>query len=256
MNPLPTRLVVALALVLALASVQPAAAAVADGLTLEVLVDGVPLTEHHARGATYVEARPGAEYSLRIANRTPHRVAVALAVDGLNTVDARTTTAREARKWVLDPWQTVVLDGWQTGVETARRFVFTSERESYGAWLGRTANLGVIEAVVFRERRPRPALEVEEQARRSGEAAAPGAAGRERLSDAAATGIGREVDHPVVSVRLDLEPDPCASLRLRYEYRPELVRLGVLPSDDPVLDRREAARGFAGGFCPDPYRGG
>ena len=50
---------------------------------------------------------------------------------------------------------------------------------------------------------------------------------------------------------MDLERHPSAQLRLRYEYRPQLVRLGVLPvpwSPDP-FDRREQARGF----CPDPY---
>jgi hypothetical protein len=36
--------------------------------------------------------------------------------------------------------------------ERARRFYFTDERDSYGAKLGQTANLGVISAVIFRER--------------------------------------------------------------------------------------------------------
>jgi hypothetical protein len=38
--------------------------------------------------------------------------------------------------------------------------------------------------------------------------------------------------------------------------RPQLVRLGVLPAsgpDDP-LARRERARGFEPGFCPEPKR--
>ena len=36
----------------------------------------------------------------------------------------------------------------------ARRFEFTSQEQSYGAWLGKTANLGIITAVFFRERMP------------------------------------------------------------------------------------------------------
>jgi hypothetical protein len=125
---------------------------------LEILVDGVPLTEYHARGTIYVEARRGAEYSVRLHNVSDRRVAVALAVDGLNAIDAKSDSARRASKWVLDPWQTVTIDGWQTSSSSARRFYFTTEEDSYGAWLGRTANLGVIEAVVFREklRRPEP----------------------------------------------------------------------------------------------------
>ena len=44
---------------------------------------------------------------------------------------------------------------WQVSSTDARRFFFTTEEESYGAWLGRDANLGVIEAVVYREKKPR-----------------------------------------------------------------------------------------------------
>ena len=73
------------------------AAHTAPGFSMEVLVNGVPVTEYPARGTTYVEAIPEAEYSIRLTNSSPVRVAVALSVDGLNTIDARTTSAREAR---------------------------------------------------------------------------------------------------------------------------------------------------------------
>ncbi len=238
----------------------PAAATNNGDFTLEVLVNGRPLAEYAHQGASYVEAQPQAEYSLRLANRSPRRVAVALAVDGLNTIDAHSTTAAEARKWVLDPWQTVVIEGWQVSGSTARRFVFTTEASSYGAWLGRADNLGVIEAVVFAERRPLPRPRIDEHGKAAEAPAAPGArdqaAGRSEAEGFAATGIGDEVDHQVVQVRLNLESMPSAQVRLRYEYRPELVRLGVLPRCDDALARRERAHGFTDtGFCPDPRRG-
>ncbi len=258
--------VTAAALALAILATGSSVALDSGGFSMELLVDGVPLDELHARGTTYVEALPEAEYEIRLRNGSPHRVAVALAVDGLNTVDARTTSPRHARKWVLDPWQSVTISGWQTDSGTARRFFFTTEDRSYGAWLGRTSNLGVVEAVVFRERPARPF--VTEKGTTGGRDAAAGApaspeAQRRQRSEAgeyrpapaddyAATGIGREVSNPVYQVHMDLERQPAAELRLRYEYRRELLRLGVLrpyPRPDP-LDRREQARGF----CPDPYR--
>ncbi len=240
---------------------SPAVATNNGNFSLEVLVDGRPLAEYAQQHALYIEAQPKAEYALRLSNRSPRRVAVALAVDGLNTIDARSTTAARARKWVLDPWQTVVIEGWQVSGSTARRFVFTTEASSYGAWLGRTENLGVIEAVVYPERRPLPRPRVLEQGKAAaGAPAAPGArdeaSGRSEAEGYAATGIGDEVDHRVVQVRLNLEPTPSARVRLRYEYRPELVRLGVLPRCDDELTRRERAHGFTDtGFCPDPRRG-
>jgi hypothetical protein len=93
---------------------------------------------------------------VRLRNNTRERIAVALSVDGLNTIDETTTSMRDARKWILGPYQTITIDGWQTSMDTNRRFFFTSEKKSYGAWLGNTSNLGVIAAAVFRERRPSP----------------------------------------------------------------------------------------------------
>src|SRR5262245_29763614 len=76
--------------------------------TMEILVDGRPLT---TLAGTYVEATKDREYSIRLTNRTGRRVAAALSVDGLNVIDAKRTSAREARKWILDPWQSITLDG-------------------------------------------------------------------------------------------------------------------------------------------------
>lgn len=264
---LATTTVLTLAFVAALLGTIPAAEAMeTDTCTLEIVVDGQPLTEHQARGTTYIEALEGREYAIRLTNRTGGRLAVALAVDGLNSIDAKTTDARSASKWVLGPHQTITVEGWQTSADTARRFFFTTEGRSYGAWLGETANLGVIEAVAFREKRPRKSLldlfsgggrEVGAQ-RRSSEAEAPKAA-EAAPDDLAATGIGRKVDHNVRRVHLDLEDTPTSHLRIRYEYRPQLVRLGVLPSPEEIeaLERRERARGFEGfDFAPDPFARG
>lgn len=262
---------VALALAVATLLVLPAAPAraMAQGAwSMEVLVDGRPLPEHPARGTTYIEAQRGREYSIRLRNHTSRRVAVALSVDGLNSIDAKTTSAAEASRWILGPYATITIGGWQTSASTARRFFFTSEEDSYGAWLGRTKNLGVISAVVYEERRPEPvAIREGTQAPGRGEARAEGAVPRRQVKasprakdDYAATGIGRQVGHQVRTVRFDSEPAPAAVMELRYEYRDALVRLGVLPAlrpgcEDP-LNRRERAHGFEGmEFAPDPFSG-
>jgi hypothetical protein len=271
-TPWLTRSLGAIAVVAAIGLPLSASALVSGDVAVEVLVSGKPSREYHARGTTYVEAWHGAEYSLRLSNRSGIRVAVALAVDGLNSIDAKTTSAATAAKWVLDPWESITIDGWQISQDAARRFVFTTEPDSYGAWLGRTDNLGVIEAVVFRERplarefagRSSGSDEAADGAKREQQGAAPMAQHDKRsAADApsplhAATGIGRRVDHQVRRVELELEPEPSSRLRIRYEYRPQLVALGVLPPSplpDP-LDRREQAHGFSdSGFCPDPHHG-
>lgn len=244
--------------------------------TLEVLVDGRPLPALAGRGRNYIEAIAGREYSLRFTNHTDRRLAVAVSVDGLNSIDAQTTTAGEGSKWIVEPYQTITLDGWQTSSDVARRFFFTTETASYGAWLGETDNLGVISAVVFRERVPEPSrFRSEERKGHPGPAARQGASDSSSGNEAeaaasapseadaglseeyAATGIGREVDHRVTRIHFDSEATAAARLELRYEYRDALVKLGLLPRHQPEhpLDRRERARGFEdSGFAPDPYR--
>ena len=121
---------------------------------VEVLTDNGELSQLDHRGAVYIEAERGESYELRISNPTPYRVAVALSVDGLNTIDAKHSDAWGASKWVLEPYGSAVISGWQINENAARRFYFTGEKNSYGAALGQTDNLGVIEAVYFRERQP------------------------------------------------------------------------------------------------------
>lgn len=234
-----------LILILALASLTSTLSA-----DLSVVVDGQRRTEYNHRGTTYIEAIRGREFSLRITNPTGHRVAVALAVDGLNTIDAKHTDGWNASKWVLEPYESTEISGWQVSGTTARRFFFTGERNSYGAALGKTENLGVIEAIFYRERQ-RPIAQFREERSRESAAGAPAApkAAAEN-DDYAATGMGDRTRHEVTRVDIDLDPHPIDTVRIRYEFRRQLVKLGVLRDGRSPLERREKANGFE--YCPVP----
>ena len=257
---------------------------VADyGFAVDVLVNGRPLEEYYARGRSYVEATPGVEYEVRIYNPLPQRVAVALSVDGLNSIDARRTSAWNASKWVIEPYGTIHVSGWQMSSERARRFYFTTERDSYAAKLGQTSNLGVISAVFFREARSVPIpiapppgeRPLYDESRKSKDipqtrSEAPKSSGdaqgmaRDRSGaippvpddEYAATGIGRSVRNDVRWVNMDLDSRPVGEVTLRYEFYQGLVRLGIMPRPyyrpDP-LRRREGATGFEDRrFSPEP----
>jgi hypothetical protein len=241
------------------------------GGQVEILVDGTPRPRYAHNGRWYVEALKGCEYAIRLRNPYPVRVAVALSVDGLNTIDAQHTSASGARKWVLEPYQTVTISGWQINRSEARKFEFTTEPNSYAQALGKAANLGVISAAFFRER---VASVATESARRHGSRAeqdapsAPaspvplgetadagqgfGAQAQKLNQEYAATGMGARTGHAVTFVNMDLEPTPAQTVNIRYEFRAQLVKLGILPQArmiDP-LQRRERARGFEG-FSPE-----
>jgi hypothetical protein len=246
---------------------------------LSVLVNGISVPTYYHNGTTYLEAIQGREYAIRIVNPIGARVAVALSVDGLNSIDARHTDAKSARKWVLEPYESIVISGWQTNASQARRFFFTTEDRSYGVCLGKTENLGIISAVFFREKivpmpitepprvMPAPPGKAPAAQKESSSADAAGASSKAKgegdvraestapSADYAATGIGNRIRHEVQVVRMDLEDQPFAAVNLRYEYRPILVRLGVLPPSGTYypLARRERAKGFDdGNYCPEP----
>ena len=270
---------------LALACSLPAAAA-GTGYGLSVLVDGAPALEYACRGRIYIEALKGRNFTLRVTNPTSERVAVALSVDGRNVVDARRTTAAAATKWVLEPWQSVEIPGWQISGETSRRFFFTETASSYAKWLGDTSNVGTIEAVFFREKRIRvaqPMTVLPESRIQSETVPAPSVEGRAQPRDAAAeaplrspsasskdgvradvqprkeadtyaaTGIGERTSFPVTWVDFREDPTPVATVSLRYEFRTELVRLGVLSTERDLSDR-ERAQGFERRYAPSPQR--
>lgn len=265
---------------------EPEIVAAENGFSVEVLIYGSPVTEYAARGRRYVEALENAEYELRIRNPTAARVAVALAVDGMNTIDARHTSAWEARKWVIEPYGAITVRGWQMSSDNARRFYFTTERDSYGAKIGQTANLGLISAVFFRERgqpvtimpvtpAPKPGYSgggvddvtrVPNESRRAEQGSGQGTnrdAAKDKSAatypsiddESAATGIGRSVPNSVRWIQMDLDPKAAGEVSIRYEYRASLVKLGIIPRDYPrpnVLERREKAQGFEPKYCPQP----
>ena len=65
--------------------------------------------------------------------------------------------------------------------------------------------------------------------------------------------MGQRTGHAVTQVFLDLENVPAQTVNIRYEFREQLVRLGILPAAhtfDP-LQRRERAKGFESGYAPE-----
>ncbi len=255
------------------------------GFEVEVIAEGRLLDQHSVRGRRYVEAVRGSEYAVRVRNPLPVRVAVALSVDGLNSIDARRTSRWDASKWVIEPYGTITINGWQMSSDRARRFYFTTERDSYAAKLGRASDLGLITAVFFREKRSavypitppyhrrsersddEPRVREESKSQSGNDSSASGAEKENRQSsrapapvpsddDYAATGIVRSVRHDVRWMNLDLDSRPAAEVTIRYEYYDALVKLGVFPHPRPredTLRRRERARGFKDSrYCPEP----
>ena len=272
--------------------VFPAGAASSNGVRVEVTVCGGSATEYRHRSTQYIEAREGCEYSIRLINDTADRVAIYLSVDGLNTIDASQTSASKASKWVLGPYQSATIPGWQTANYASRKFTFTTADASYAEWVGSTSDAGWIRAVAYREKSytPPPVYydpgteqnwrrserydwdggSSDSSNRKAGTGAgataeaesssrgrsAPPSRDYYREDDRAGTGIGREVNHSVTHVGFDAESRPFSRISIRYGYQDQLVSWGVY--QPPVCSYPYPCpncRCCNDGFAPDPYDG-
>lgn len=241
-------------------------AAVAHGVwnaplvTVEIYdrTSGSTLEVHAKDGQRYVVGTPGHEYALRIRNNDRGRVLVVTSVDGVNVVTGETASPDQSG-YVVDAGGSVEIEGWRRSLERTAAFYFTDLGDSYAARTGRAANVGVIGAAAFRERRvpltyeapPAPIAGADSAAR----APAPAAAEAARAGDARAsgappsasklgTGFGRDETSPARRVAFERASDaPAQTIAIRYDRRENLVAMGVLPSP------RYAQR------APDPFPG-
>jgi hypothetical protein len=93
---------------------------------------------------------PEQRYSLAIANDTNSAFEVVASVDGLDVIDGRPASF-DKRGYIVDPFSSVVIDGWRTSEETVAAFRFSSIDDSYAERMGDGRNIGVIGAAFFRE---------------------------------------------------------------------------------------------------------
>ncbi|HUI92082.1 MAG TPA: hypothetical protein VLX68_07535 [Chitinivibrionales bacterium] len=178
--------------------------------------------EVRKNGRPWLQVQPGSEYSIVINNPLPVRVAVAVTIDGLNTIDGKRTTPEKAQKWMIDANSSLTLRGWQTDRGSLRRFIFTDQGNSYADWKGSRdnknyiRNLGVIGVAYFWNRAeldavlrpPTPFAQREEECKKDKFlAGAPSAArsaaadeSRQEKSSRAGTGMGNRENNNVVDV--------------------------------------------------------
>ena len=272
-----SRFMLSLAALTALLLPPAAEAAYSNGISAQVVVCGSTATEYGRRGTTYVEARDGCEYAIHLTNNTSDRVAIHLSVDGLNTIDASQSSPSNGPRWVLEPWQSAVIPGWQTGSSSSRKFYFTTADGSYAEWIGDTSDAGQIRIVAYRERQSLPIYiepswdgtwrrgdsssssgssrgwDADGEAsaeKRSRSEAAPsasdslGGSWQTWRDERAATGIGRETGHSVRTTSFDAESTSFARITFRYGYHDQLVSWNVLP---------QTPCRCCDGYAPDPY---
>jgi hypothetical protein len=215
------------------------------------------LATYRHRGDIYVAGNPGDRYAIRLTNRTGGRVLTVLSVDGVNVVTGE-TAAPDQSGYVLDPYESTEITGWRKSLTEVAQFYFTRVPDSYAARTDRPDHVGVIGVAVFREKaQPQPLLSFRQAEPAAAVAAsaeahsdALGAAKDKREADRLGTGHGERENAPTQYTdfeRAGSRPNEVVSVR--YDSRPNLVRLGVIPVPRPPLP---APNPFPGQFVPDP----
>jgi len=124
---------------------------------IEIVVDDTVRKPKKVRGKYLVELNPGEEYAVYIKNGADQPVAVALYVDGVNSIDKqrREPDALESgRHWSLPKDYTMNVAGWYTidsklKTQQANKFEIVERDQSVAAQKGFEENIGMITAIFY-----------------------------------------------------------------------------------------------------------
>ncbi len=233
------------------------------------------LPTHFYGGERYVEAVQNQEFRVRLHNRSGERVLAVLSVDGVNAITGQTADTSQ-RGYVLQPYQSVDVDGWRKSERQTAAFYFTHIADSYAARTNRPNNVGVIGIAVFRERNQYPWFD--EDRRYGGPSEIDrGYSNRDKATDSQArsqpapqaesefskgyggpaapsaplgTGHGRREYNRSYNVQFEREDYAFEVEQIRYDSRNNLVAMGVIQT--PYYRYESTPQAFPGGYVPDP----
>lgn len=124
-----------------------------DGSLSVSLVDeaGRILPGFEAEGRALVVGADGARYRIAVRNATTARFEVVASVDGLDVIDGNPGDPNR-RGYIVEPHDTLVIDGFRTSDAAVAAFRFGTVAESYAAQTTGDRNVGVVGLAIFAER--------------------------------------------------------------------------------------------------------
>jgi hypothetical protein len=124
-----------------------------DGALAVALTDelGRTLPGVSAQGRTLIVGEDGARYRIVVRNATTARFEVVASVDGLDVVDGKPADPNR-RGYIVDPYDTLVIDGFRTSDANVAAFRFGRVADSYAAQTSGDRNVGVVGLAIFAER--------------------------------------------------------------------------------------------------------
>jgi hypothetical protein len=132
---------------------QPLEVPAGDGSLAVALVDdyGRTLPGIAAAGRTLIVGEDGARYKILVRNATTARFEVVASVDGLDVIDGKPADPSR-RGYIVEPHDTLVIDGFRTSDANVAAFRFGRVADSYAAQTSGDRNVGVVGLAIFAER--------------------------------------------------------------------------------------------------------
>jgi len=211
-----------------------------------------PACERRAGEYFYMEAVRGEKFSIQVTNRLNRRVGVVIAVDGRNIISGQKSYLKNSeRMYIIEPYATGVFEGWRTGMDRTNRFYFTGQSDSYAEKVFADASaMGTIAVAAYREKiRPVTPITPSHDRNSSRSKGAGGRSSSEQCArdEEAGTGFGETTYSPAYEVVFEPERGAAGTIVLKYEWRAELCRKGIVACDTP-----NRLWPVAGGFAPVP----
>ncbi|MEZ5590772.1 MAG: hypothetical protein R3F53_08720 [Gammaproteobacteria bacterium] len=203
------------------------------------------------RGKTYrayLEAEQGAEYSIRVHNRSDQRIGLVIAVDGRNIISGDRSELRpNERMYILNPYQQATYRGWRTGKNQVNRFYFTEAPDSYAGRWGDYSAMGVIAVAAYAEDRPQHTYKEKEYSesfsdRAQGSGTGPNSFQKSAPAAEPGTGFGDRERSPSRRVEFDPEHSPFGRYFIKYEWRSTLCEKGLVRCGREQDSRRQDNR--------------
>ena len=119
--------------------------------------DGSSFENFWLYDSRYIAGEIGGRYQLRLTNHSSARVEAVVTVDGRDVVSGAVGDYTTQRGYVLDPYGSVVIDGFRQSMSSVASFRFGAIQNSYSARRGTPQHVGVIGVAVFDEQpKPKP----------------------------------------------------------------------------------------------------
>ncbi len=115
-----------------------------DGSSFPTFLDG--------SGTTWIAGSEGERYDLHVQNHSSGRIEVVVSVDGRDVISGKPGDFRKQRGYVLEPFGSLIVEGYRQSLDEIAAFRFSSLSDSYSARMGTPGNVGVIGVAVFSEK--------------------------------------------------------------------------------------------------------